>query len=251
MKKISFRMLSALLTVVLLMLAFATPVAAGRENDREKERKPKYELHDGTFTFDDGTKITVKHASPNSVLTVSGGPDKCEEALELKEEIVLDAVRANITEANYIVKNTRFPFNFSATPAPFGNGIVTLRQNGERISHRGFWIVTRTVNGTTQTNWTGTQPQINSDQIKLNESWTFHGISVEVSIPPGVGFSRSANTVSWSAHDTSGAQWRMRHDYIGVQGGSNFALTGSTKAGTGSHRFQGWQWISTSESSAI
>jgi hypothetical protein len=242
---------SVLLTLVLLMSAFVTPVAAGWENSgEEKERKPKYELHDGTFTFDCGTKITVKHASPNSVLTVSGGPNKCEEALELKEEIVLDAVEASITETD-IENNTRFPFDFSAPPAPFGNGHVTLRQSGVHINFPFEIIHRRRVDGTTQTAWTGTQPQWNSDQIKLNESWRFHGIAVSVSVPPGVGFSAHADTVSWSAHDTSGTQWRMRHDYLGVEGRSAIAVTGITKAGTASHRFQGWRWVSTSRSMGI
>jgi hypothetical protein len=249
MTKKSFRMLSVLLTVVLLMTV--SPVAAGRENGGEKERKPKYELHDGTFTFDDGTKITVKHASPNSVLTVSGGPDKSEEAIELKEEIVLRAVEASIAETD-IENNTQFPFDFSAPLAPFGNGHVTLRQSGVRISHDpNPWTVARTINGTTETNWTGTQPQWNSDQIKLNESWTFSGIFVTVSWPFGVGFSGSGNTVNWFAHDTSGNQWRMRHDYFGIEGRSSTALTGTTKAGTASHRFEGWRWISTSRSNPV
>jgi|GEM_PF-2446787 len=250
MKKV-LRKLSVILTVVMVMSAFAVPAAAGQENDREKERKPKYELHDGTFTFDDGTKITVKHASPNSILTVSGGSDKSEEAIEIKEEIVLCAVEASIAETD-IENNTRVPFGFSAPRVPFGNGFVGLWQGGERISHTPIvGRMTRTINGTTETNWSGTQPQWNSDQIKLNESWTFHGIAASVSIPLGIGFSGSGNTVSWSAHDTSGNHWRMRHDYAGVQGGCYVFLTGSTKAGAASHRFQGLRWISTNESRGV
>ena len=59
-----------------------------------------YEYYDGTFTFDDGTKITVIYAMPNSILTVSGGPNKSEEDLKLKQEIVLKDIEARMTDTN-------------------------------------------------------------------------------------------------------------------------------------------------------
>ncbi|MBT9147936.1 MAG: hypothetical protein DDT32_01704 [Syntrophomonadaceae bacterium] len=44
------------------------------------------------YEFDDGSKVTVMHASPGSVLLGFGGPDKCEENAEIKENIVLQKI---------------------------------------------------------------------------------------------------------------------------------------------------------------
>lgn len=261
MKKIYFKLLLVWLVTGMLtgmlMIGFSMPMAVASESI--------YEYYDGTFLFDDGTMITVIHASPGSIVTVAGGPNKCEEALKLKEELVLQVLHSNINATKVqslpkdgLVTESLFrdrqimSFDSSAAPASFGNGSVALTQQGVII--RDFpdaWTVTMSCSGTTQTLWSGTQPQFNSDQIKLNESWRFHGASITLNIPPGVGFSGSSETVSWSAHDSSGTQWRMSHDYSGVGARSNVALISMTKSGTASHRFQGWRWISVADSTNI
>jgi len=94
------------------------------------------------------------------------------------------------------------------------------------------------VAGSTTTAWYGTVPQYYSSEIRLDETWTFNGISVSVSYPSGVGFSGSSTTISWSGDDTSGTHWRMTHIFSGLRGESWVALTSVRQSSNGSHYFE-------------
>jgi len=101
------------------------------------------------------------------------------------------------------------------------------------------------VAGTTYTYWGGSDPQYYSSRIQLAESWTFNGVSVSVSYPPGVQFSGSSRTIEWYGEDTSGDHWMMTHIYSGLRGESWIALTSVRQGSYGSHYFETTStWVS-------
>ncbi|MBT9146141.1 MAG: hypothetical protein DDT42_02023 [candidate division WS2 bacterium] len=86
MKK-GFKLVSVVLTVVLMIFFFGMPSTVAQEAKQSVSDRGKL-----VYEFDDGSKVTVMHASPGSVLLGFGGPDKCEENAEIKENIVLQKI---------------------------------------------------------------------------------------------------------------------------------------------------------------
>jgi len=106
------------------------------------------------------------------------------------------------------------------------------------------------VEGESNTAWWGTEPQLYSDVIRLDEGWTFNGISVYVSYPPG--FSSSGNTVTWSGEDNSGTAWKLRHIYSGIRGQSWIGLTSVRQSSNGSHYFSSdHTWVSANATDGV
>lgn len=100
------------------------------------------------------------------------------------------------------------------------------------------------------TAWWGTEPQLYSDVIRLDEGWTFNGISVYVSYPPG--FSSTGNTVAWSGEDDSGTAWKLRHIYSGIRGQSWIGLSSVRQSSNGSHYFSSdYTWVSANATDGV
>jgi hypothetical protein len=98
------------------------------------------------------------------------------------------------------------------------------------------------VSGTSQTAWYGYVPQFYSSRIRLDEVWTFGGIGVSVSVPPGAGFSSSSRTATWSGDDSSGQTWMLGHKYSGIAASAFPFLTSINQASNGSHYFDSDHW---------
>jgi len=119
----------------------------------------------------------------------------------------------------------------------YGDGYVDTYFNSTVYEGAG-WKVWAEVEGNAVTSWSGTQPQYYSSKIKLDESWTFNGISVSVSSGGGIGFSTSGNTVCWSGEDDSGTSWSLNNSYSGIYGESWVALTSVRQSVMGTHYFE-------------
>ena len=112
-------------------------------------------------------------------------------------------------------------YGFKSTP--YGDGAVETWFNST-VTYDAYTLPAwAEVEGEAHTMWTGFDPQYYSDRIRLESSWTFNGISVYVSYPPG--FSGFGNTVTWSGEDNSGTAWMLTHIYSGIRGESWFGLT--------------------------
>lgn len=132
---------------------------------------------------------------------------------------------------------------YDSQSTPYGDGAVktwfesTVTYDAWTLP---YWAE---VEGEANTMWTGWNPQFYSDRIRLESSWTFNGISVYVSYPPG--FSGSGNTVTWSGEDDSGTAWMLTHIYSGIRGESWVGLTSVRQNTNGSHYFGSTHtWVS-------
>ena len=102
-----------------------------------------------------------------------------------------------------------------------------------------------------QTLWLGTQPQWNSSEIRLTDSWTYGGFSVSVSFPPGVGFTVAGNTVSWTGSDASGEVWGLQDMYYAIA--AEGLLNRFRQVSLGSHLFRNPSvstWVNVSASAS-
>ncbi len=75
------------------------------------------------------------------------------------------------------------------------------------------WVI---FSGSSNGNWLGCCPW-NPDSNTLTDDWFASGIAVSVSIswPPGVGFSGSGGSASYTSN--TGANWRNHHNFSGIQ----------------------------------
>lgn len=267
MRTLSFKVLSVLAALALLVPVFLVPTAAAVAMPGERSQ---WEMPVKTtclvsghvvYEFDDGSRVRVIHNTPGSILLGFGGPNKCERNAAVKEDLVLQLIEPSVvttpnTEPELVApeadagihRGYYAPRNFfDHRSKSFGDSVVRTSQQGTADRSRECLIRARdrdeVVWGHTETSWLGSIPQSNSDEIKLAEGWTFRGVRVTVSFPPGLGFSGGGNTVSWFAHDTSGQEWRKIHSYTGIAASAMMlSFTGLTKTATGSHLF-GNQWI--------
>lgn len=131
-------------------------------------------------------------------------------------------------------------YGFKSTP--YGNGTVETWFEST-VTYDAYTLpVWAEVEGEARTMWTGTYPQFYSDRIRLESSWTFNGIGVYVSYPPG--FSSFGNTVTWSGEDNSSNAW-MLILYSGIRGESWVGLTSVRQSTNGSHYFESTHtWVS-------
>jgi hypothetical protein len=110
------------------------------------------------------------------------------------------------------------------------------------------------VSGDTTTSWLGTWPQYYSTKIRLDESWKFGGVSVSVTTAPGLGFSVSSTTVTWSG-DCAGDYWALTHTYSGVSA-QGFLVSSVRQNSNGSHFFRvgrsgSPEWVSANATKGI
>jgi hypothetical protein len=93
------------------------------------------------------------------------------------------------------------------------------------------------VEGETSTAWLGTEPQWNSDEIELRESWTLEFQWLDyLQYPFSADWSDSSDTIEYEHTDTSGDWWAMMHDYSGLFGmGRNPTRVSQSSSGT--HKF--------------
>jgi len=103
------------------------------------------------------------------------------------------------------------------------------------------------IDGETSTAWLGTEPQWNSDEIRLEESWTFEFEWLDyLQFPFSADWSESSDSIEYEHTDTSGDEWAMMHYYTSLFGmGRNPNRV--RQASTGTHKFtaNGIQLIST------
>ncbi len=261
MKTLGFRVVLMIAALALLVPVFLAPVAVAVPRERSQWEWPVKTTCSVSgrtaYEFEDGSRVTVIHNTPGSILLSFGGPDKCEKNASIKEDVVLQLLRqtqppVGVSKTDAGVQAIPIHPYFVPRPfdtwddAPFGNSAVRTRQKGTATRALVSLTIDRdTVNGLTETAWFGWIPQSMSDQRKLSESWRFHGWGVvSLSIPPGVGFSGSGDTINWFAHDTLRHAWRTSHSYTGVSAtGLGGTLTGVTKSAFGSHLF-GTHWVS-------
>jgi len=136
---------------------------------------------------------------------------------------------------------TKYLYDSDSTP--YGNGSVESWFNSTVLYDAWTLPYWAEVEGESNTAWWGTEPQIDSSRIRLDESWSFNGWSVYLSYPPG--FSSSGHTVTWSGSDDSGSAYRLRHVYSGIRGESWIALTSVRQSSNGSHYFSSdHTWVS-------
>lgn len=173
----------------------------------------------------------VIYNSPGSVLIAYGG-DKVDPRL-LPMKSFPKTPKALMVEPLRQITRTISDDNYQA----YGDGYVDTYFNSTVYEGSG-WKVWAEVDGHSITSWSGTQPQYYSTKIRLDESWTFSGISVSVSTGGGIGFSTSGNTVYWSGEDDSGTSWSLSHYYSGIYGESRWALWSVRQSVNGSHFFE-------------
>jgi hypothetical protein len=132
---------------------------------------------------------------------------------------------------------------------PFGDGSVFTSFHSTAEYYDAWfgdedWI---SIDGQTSTAWLGTDPQWNSDEIKLAETWTFEFEWLDfLQIPPGIDWSESSNSIEFEETDTSGDWWSMMHDYTGLFGmGRNPARVQQRSSGTHKFTANGLQYITT------
>jgi hypothetical protein len=103
------------------------------------------------------------------------------------------------------------------------------------------------VDGETSTAWLGTDPQWNSDEIELVESWTFSFQWLDyLQYPFGADWSESSNSIEYEHTDTSGDWWAMMHSYSGLFGmGRNPTRVQQRSSGTHKFTANGVQLITT------
>jgi len=104
---------------------------------------------------------------------------------------------------------------------PFGNGSVFTAFDSTAEYYDAWfgdedWIE---IEGETSTAWLGTEPQWNSDEIELSETWTFQFSWLDyLQIPPGADWDSSSSSIEYEHKDTSGNYWAMMHSYSGLFG---------------------------------
>ena len=184
----------------------------------------------------------ILYISPGSALIAYSGDKVKPELLPMRS--FPKAPKALMVEQLTQVTRTLFDRQFTA----YGDGEVVTSLDSIVNEGSGWWKVWAEVEGRSETDWTGTQPQYYSTKIRLDESWTFNGISVSVSTGGGIGFSTSGNTVYWSGEDDSGTSWALSNTYSGIYGESSgpFAALWSVRQSTnGSHFFiEDSAWVS-------
>jgi hypothetical protein len=157
----------------------------------------------------------VIYISPGSALIAYGGDKVNPKLLPIKS--FPKSPKALMVEPLTQVTRTLFDRQFTA----YGDGDVVTSLDSIVNEGSGWWKAWAEVEGRSETDWTGTQPQYYSTKIRLDESWRFHGVNVSVSYPPGIGYSSSWDTVSWSGGDDSGTSWALSHTYSGIYGESS------------------------------
>lgn len=93
------------------------------------------------------------------------------------------------------------------------------------------------IDGETSTAWLGTDPQWNSDEIELVESWTFSFQWLDyLQYPFSADWAEGSDTIKYEYTDTSGDWWAMVHQYSGLFGmGRNPTRVSQRSSGT--HKF--------------
>ncbi|MEO0248233.1 MAG: hypothetical protein ABIN58_01580, partial [candidate division WOR-3 bacterium] len=149
-------------------------------------------------------------------------------------------------------------FNFGIEPDPFsitsivyksysaygsqswnGSYVSTYYSNRTAYNDWDHGYVSVTVNGDTVTVWHGVNPYY-SDAIDLAERWTFSGLSVTVSFPPGISWSGGGSTVSFDSGwvNTAGWAYRLENIFNGVYAKSLIDIWRVDDSAIGSHRFR-------------
>lgn len=163
---------------------------------------------------------------------------------EVASTAIEDRLSANLapTKGEAQVLSSLWPFEEVAS-TPYGNGYVVAEFHSLCDWQYSWPFDTMTVadGSWSRTMWTGTSPQYNSDIVKMTDSWTWTGLAISITIPAGAGFSLNGNTVTWGPEYVYN-QWLMVHYYSGMSG-RGLIIFNFSESNTGSHRFQGYIWV--------
>ncbi len=129
-------------------------------------------------------------------------------------------------------------YSASGTQPWNGSYVRTYYNNRAAYNDWDRGYVSVTVNGDTVTVWSGLNPYY-SDAIDLAERWSFSGLSVTVSFPPGISWSGGGSTVSFDSGwvNTAGWAYRLENIFSGVYAKSLLDIWRVDDSATRSHRF--------------
>lgn len=71
-----------------------------------------------------------------------------------------------------------------------------------------------TFNGSSYAKWLGSTPY-NATKVTDTDTWKASGIAVSISLPPGIGFSGSGDTATWTTSVSN--NWQINHYFNNVQ----------------------------------
>lgn len=103
----------------------------------------------------------------------------------------------------------------------------------------GWWVATITFGpGQSQAAWWGCCPW-NASTMYLSDNWSVGGIavSVNISMPPGIGLSGSGSSASWNSAVNN--VWLINHSFNGIQFSSNWAICCPSESAWATSQFGG------------
>jgi hypothetical protein len=82
----------------------------------------------------------------------------------------------------------------------------------------------------------------------LSDTWSVGGIavSVNISMPPGIGLSGSGSSASWSSAVNN--VWLVNHSFNGIQFSSSFIICCPSESTTATSQFGGYFFSTTANS---
>ena len=164
--------------------------------------------------------------------------------MKITKRMVLIATICALSAVVLLVQGVAADYTktFSAqTYVPYGNGLVRAWFYC-KLQIRDVTKATVISPSYSYTQWTGTSPQNLPNAISMQDSWTWTGIAISISIPPGAGFSIAGNTVYWGPNTVYNPSVKYaRHNFSGMSGTG--LLVKFTETTTGTHLF-GTTWVS-------
>ncbi len=104
----------------------------------------------------------------------------------------------------------------------------------------GWWVATMTFGpGQSQAAWLGCCPW-NATTMYLTDNWSVGGIavSVNISMPPGIGIAGSGSSASWSSAVNN--VWLITHSFNGIQFSSNWVVCCPSESAWATSQFGGY-----------
>lgn len=185
---------------------------------------------------------TVIHSSEHSRVVLVGSPESNKKAALAANRFAQQEAHEQLRSQTYQSRGLCDDI-FTLTDqhyTSFGNGDVLTYFTSDH-DHYDCWPpeTLDLTAGYAFTEWGGTSPTWYSDEILMDQEWSYTGVSVSVSVPPGAGFSGSGSSASWSSgwQTCTGSCYRIYHHYSGIHAESVISILGFAESAAGTHRF--------------
>jgi len=168
---------------VLPSIAVATAVAAG-----------SMAFPASAFAASSSISVTTTNVDGGTVTSTSGGTAASKQAWLNNELNKKTATAAPLVRPNYTVSNKEL---YSSGSTNMAGSYSTVSAATDADVTSGLEEYADFINSSSNAFWEGSSP-VNAQQMSPSMEWVVSGLDVSVSVPVGVGFTRSGSSVTWA-----------------------------------------------------